>query len=183
MVAWFNIINISISMPWFLIQRKRDWKRRCWNWKRKPFFFGFEKAWNLKQWMALCGVNIYLATKRTETVWIKKATLTDFTSVGDSFTRPWLRPLIQENNPCTVDNVGLDPCNVQNLLNLVHPNHIMVWGPSYLSPKEKTEHIRREWTFVALKKHLLVPRLWLLPIPPQDLLKGGAWKLREKKGN
>jgi hypothetical protein len=50
----------------------------------------------------------YLATKRTESKGIKKAALADFTSVGDTFTRPWLRPLIQEHNSCTVDDISLN---------------------------------------------------------------------------
>ncbi|MCI49212.1 hypothetical protein A2U01_0070455, partial [Trifolium medium] len=47
----------------------------------------------------------YLATKRTESKGVKKAALADFTSVGDTFPRPRLRPLIQENNSCTVDDI------------------------------------------------------------------------------
>jgi len=68
----------------------------------------------------------YLATKRTEPEGIKKATLTNFTSLCDTFPWPWLGPFIQEHNPCTVDNVGLNTSNVQVLLNLIHPYHIMV---------------------------------------------------------
>lgn len=103
----------------------------------KLFFFlptlNFQWTWATKQWERgklkpegkghCCS---YLATKRAESEGIKEAALTDFTGVGDSFARPRLRPLIQENNSSTVDNVGLDSTDVQMLLNLIHPNHIMV---------------------------------------------------------
>jgi hypothetical protein len=68
----------------------------------------------------------YLASKRAEAERIKEAALTDMASVGNTFTRPRLRPLIQEHNFCTVDDVGLDLCYVQVFLNFRHPNHIMV---------------------------------------------------------
>ena len=51
----------------------------------------------------------YLATKRTEAEGIKEATLADLAGIGDTFARPRLWPLVQENNPGTVDNVGLNP--------------------------------------------------------------------------
>lgn len=70
--------------------------------------------------------NPYLATKGTETERIKEATLTDLTSIGDTFTRPWLRPFIQEHNSSTVDDVRLNSCYVQIFLNLRNSNHIMV---------------------------------------------------------
>ena len=82
----------------------------------------------------------YLATERAKAKWVKEAALADLTCVGDTFARPWLRAFVQEHNPGTVDNVGLDSCNVQNFLNLRDPNHIMVWGPPYLSPKKEETH-------------------------------------------
>lgn len=76
--------------------------------------------------MHLKDIVIYLATKRAESEGIKETTLTNFASISDPFTGPWLRPLIQEHNLCTVDNVGLNCSYVQILLNLRNPNHIMV---------------------------------------------------------
>ena len=67
-----------------------------------------------------------LATERTEAVGIKEAAFTDFTGVSDTFSRPWLRPLVEEDNPCAVDNVGLNTSDVQHLLDLIHPYHIMI---------------------------------------------------------
>ena len=68
----------------------------------------------------------YLATERAETEGIEEATLAYFAGVGDPFAWPWLWPFIQEHDLCTVDNVGLNRCDVQILLNLRHPDHIMV---------------------------------------------------------
>jgi hypothetical protein len=67
-----------------------------------------------------------LATQRAETEGIKQATLTNFAGVGDTFAGPRLGPFIQEHDLCTVDNVGLNRCDVQILLNLRNSNHIMV---------------------------------------------------------
>lgn len=69
---------------------------------------------------------MYLASKGAESEGVEEAPFTDFTSIGDSFTRPWLWPFIQKDNLSTVDNVGLNRRDVQILLNLIHPNHIMV---------------------------------------------------------
>lgn len=76
--------------------------------------------------MEICAGVFHLATKRAKTEGIQEATLTDMASVGNTFTRPRLRPLIQEHNSSTVDNVCLDSCYVQVFLNFRHPNHIMV---------------------------------------------------------
>lgn len=51
---------------------------------------------------------VYLATKRAESEGIKKAPFTNFTGISDTFAWPRLWSLIQENNFCTVDNVGLN---------------------------------------------------------------------------
>ena len=50
----------------------------------------------------------YLASERTESVGIEKASLADLTSICDTFSGPWLRPFIQKHYPCAVDNVGLN---------------------------------------------------------------------------
>lgn len=101
----------------------------------KLLFLFFQNYWVRSldnQWKTLVVKLKYLATKRTETVWIKKASLTDFTSVCDSFSWPWLRPFIQKHHSGAVDNVGLDASDVQHLLNLRYPYHIMVWRPPNL---------------------------------------------------
>lgn len=80
----------------------------------------------------------YLATQRTESIRIKQASVADLARVGHTLSRPWLRPFVEENNSSTVDNVGLNPSNVQELLNLRYPDHIMVRGPPYLQRWRKT---------------------------------------------
>jgi len=71
-------------------------------------------------------MNEYLTTKRAEAEGIKEAAITDLAGIGDPFSGPWLRPLIQEHNLGTVDNVSLNACDVQKFLYLRHPYHIMV---------------------------------------------------------
>lgn len=68
----------------------------------------------------------YLATKRAKTEGIKKTAFTNFTSVGDTFTRPRLRPFIKENNPSTIDYIGLYSIYIKHFLNFRYPYHIMV---------------------------------------------------------
>jgi len=83
-------------------------------------------------------MKMYLTTKRAEAEGIKETPFTNFTSVGDTFTRPRLRPLIQEHNPSTVDYVGLNSTDVQHLLKFIHPNHIMIGRPpNLLNSKQK----------------------------------------------
>jgi len=67
-----------------------------------------------------------LATERAEAERIEEAALADLTGVGDPFAGPRLRALVQEDDSGAVDNVGLDPSDVQNFLNLRDPYHIMV---------------------------------------------------------
>lgn len=74
----------------------------------------------------------YLATEWAETEGIKEASLTDMAGIGDTFSRPRLRPLVQEHNFGTVYYICLDSCNVQIFLNLRHPYYIMIWWPPYL---------------------------------------------------
>jgi len=67
-----------------------------------------------------------LATERAEAERIEEAALADLTGVGDPFAGPRLRALVQEDDSGAVDNVGLDPSDVQNFLNFRDPYHIMV---------------------------------------------------------
>jgi len=69
---------------------------------------------------------VYLTTKRAEAEGIKEAAVTDLAGIGDTFSRPWLGPFIQEHNLGTVNNVSLDGCYVQKFLYLRYPYHIMV---------------------------------------------------------
>lgn len=54
--------------------------------------------------------------------------MTDGAGVGDSFAGPGLRAaaLVEEHYLGAVDNVCLNPCYVQVLLNLTNPYYIMV---------------------------------------------------------
>lgn len=52
------------------------------------------------------------------------------TGVRHAFPEPWPWPLVQEHNLGTIDDVGLDPWQVQELVDLRHSDHIMVgWSP------------------------------------------------------
>lgn len=73
-----------------------------------------------------------LATKRAEPEGIEEAALANLAGVGDAFSGPGLWSFIEEDDLCTVDNVGLNRGDVQVLLNLRDPYHIMVRRPPYL---------------------------------------------------
>mmetsp|Transcript_8261 Transcript_8261/g.37391 ORF Transcript_8261/g.37391 Transcript_8261/m.37391 type:complete len:308 (+) Transcript_8261:1604-2527(+) len=45
---------------------------------------------------------------------------------------PRMRPLGQEHHPRAVDDVGLDVSNVHQLAHILHPDHVVVRGPSDL---------------------------------------------------
>lgn len=103
----------------------------------------------------------YLATKWAETEGIKEATLTDLAGIGDTFTRPRLRPLIQEHNSGTIYYVCLHACNVQVFLNLRHPYHIMIWWPPYLQTKPITKILaitQHKW---QVFKKMKIPKIKL----------------------
>lgn len=68
----------------------------------------------------------YLATQGAEPKGVGEASAANLTSVGDPFSRPWLRPLVQKHNLCAVDDVRLHVRYIQELLNLIHSHHIMV---------------------------------------------------------
>lgn len=68
----------------------------------------------------------YLATERTEAERVQETALADLAGVGHAFAGPRLRALVQKDDSGTVDNVGLDSGDVQNLLNLRDPYHIVV---------------------------------------------------------
>lgn len=75
-----------------------------------------------------------LATKRTESEGIKEASTTNLTSVGDPLSRPWLGPLVEEDNLGAIDDVGLYARYVYELLYLTNSHHVMVRGSPYLHP-------------------------------------------------
>lgn len=79
---------------------------------------------------------LYLTTKRTESEGIKKASLTNFTGIGDAFSGPRLWTFVQEHNLCAVDNVSLHWTDVQVFLNLGHSDHIVIRWPSNLEKKK-----------------------------------------------
>lgn len=74
---------------------------------------------------------MYLAAKRAEAeAIIDKATITDLAGISNSFTGSRLRPFIQKHNLCAVDHIRLNAKDIQILLNLIHPYHIMIrWSP------------------------------------------------------
>ena len=73
------------------------------------------------------GNGMYLAAKRAEAeAIINKATVTDLAGISNSFTRSRLRPFIQKHNLCAVYHIRLNAKDIQILLNLIHPYHIMI---------------------------------------------------------
>jgi hypothetical protein len=76
--------------------------------------------------------SIKLTTKGTEAEGVQQAALTRLAGIGNSFGRPGLRPFIQKHHARAVDDVSLDACDIQHLLNLRDSNHIVVRRTSNL---------------------------------------------------
>jgi hypothetical protein len=79
-----------------------------------------------------CSSSTYLTTKGTEAEGVQQAALTRLAGIGNSFGRPGLRPFIQKHHARAVDDVSLDACDIQHLLNLRDSNHIVVRRTSNL---------------------------------------------------
>lgn len=75
-----------------------------------------------------------LASQRAKAKGVQQTSATDFTQIRTTFTgiiSLRLRSLIEEENFGTVYHVSLNSHYIQNLLNLGHPNNIMVrWSPN-----------------------------------------------------
>ncbi|CAA6655563.1 unnamed protein product [Spirodela intermedia] len=54
-----------------------------------------------------------------------------------------LRPLVEEDHTSAVDDVGLHAADVQRLLHLRDPHHVVVGGPSYLYTDAQRPATRR----------------------------------------
>ncbi|CAA7390864.1 unnamed protein product [Spirodela intermedia] len=54
-----------------------------------------------------------------------------------------LRPLVEEDHTSAVDDVGLHATDVQRLLHLRDPHHVVVGGPSYLYTDAQRPATRR----------------------------------------
>lgn len=69
-----------------------------------------------------------LAANGAESEGVEEAPVADPAGIGGAFARARLRAaaLVQEHDFGAVDNVGLDLCYVQILLNLPNSNHIVV---------------------------------------------------------
>jgi hypothetical protein len=76
--------------------------------------------------------SIKLTTKGTEAEGVQQAALTRLAGIGNSFGRPGLRPFIQKHHARAVDDVSLDACDIQHLLNLRDSDHIVVRRTSNL---------------------------------------------------
>lgn len=74
-----------------------------------------------------------LAAKRAEFEGVEEAPVADVAGVGDAFSRPRLRPLVQENHLGAVDYVRLHRADVQILLYLRHSDNVVVRRPPYLN--------------------------------------------------
>lgn len=75
-----------------------------------------------------------LAANGAECEGVEEAAIADAAGIGGSFSRARLRAaaLIQEYNFGAVDNVGLNPGDIQVFLDFPHSNYIMIWWSSYL---------------------------------------------------
>lgn len=76
--------------------------------------------------LKILGCPNYLAAKGAESEGVEEAAVADTAGVGDALGWPGLRAMVEEHYLGAVDNVGLNPCYVQVLLNLTHPYHIMI---------------------------------------------------------
>ncbi len=79
-----------------------------------------------------CSSSTYLTTKGTEAEGVQQAALTRLAGIGNSFGRSGLRPFIQKHHARAVDDVSLDACDIQHLLNLRDSDHIVVRRTSNL---------------------------------------------------
>lgn len=95
--------------------------------KKKKFIWDFIEMRN-----GYCVWEYYLASERTESKWIEKTSATNLAGIGDTLSRPWLWPLIQENDFSAVDNVSLDARDVQKFLYFRYSYHVVVGRSSYL---------------------------------------------------
>lgn len=86
-----------------------------------------------EQWRVLL---LYLASERTESETIEEATETDLARYGYAFhSSSNLRPLVQEDDLSTVDDVSLHTGDVNVFLNLIHFHYVMVRRSSNLQNK------------------------------------------------
>ena len=74
----------------------------------------------------------YLAAEGAEAETVEEAAPADLAGVGDALARAWLRPLVEEHHARAVDDVRLHAGDVQHLLYLRHPDHVVVRRPPYL---------------------------------------------------
>jgi predicted dehydrogenase len=79
----------------------------------------------------------YLAAEGAEAEGVEEAALADLAGVGDALAGPRLRALVQEHHARAVDDVGLHAGDIQHLLNLRHPDHVVVGGPPYLHHQQQ----------------------------------------------
>ncbi|KAG6507730.1 hypothetical protein ZIOFF_033081 [Zingiber officinale] len=66
-----------------------------------------------------------LAAEGTKTEGVNQAAVTDLAGPGDALAGPRLRALVQEDDAGAVDDVGLHAADVQHLLDLRHPDHVV----------------------------------------------------------
>jgi hypothetical protein len=90
---------------------------------------------------------MYLTTKGTEAEGVQHAALIRLEGIGNSFGRLRLWPFIQKHNTRAIDDVSLDACDIQHLLNLRDSNHIVVRRTSNL------QHAATDTQFLA-RKHI-----------------------------
>ncbi len=99
-----------------------------------------------------CNSSTYLTTKGTEAEGVQQVALTRLAGIGNSFGRPGLRPFIQKHHARAVDDVSLDACDIQHLLNLRDSNHIVVRRTSNL--QHVTIDTRSFWSENTLRDSL-----------------------------
>ncbi len=97
-----------------------------------------------------CSSSKYLTTKGTEAEGVQQAALTRLACISNSFGRPGLRPFIQKHHARAVDDVSLDACDIQHLLNLRDSNHIVVRRTSNL--QHSATDTRNFWVRQHIKR-------------------------------
>jgi len=123
-----------------------------------------------------------LASEGAEAEAVEEAALADLAGVGDALPGAGLRPLVEEHHARAVDDVRLHAGDVQHLLNLRHPDHVVVGGPPYLHPQQKeaeraspSARSRRGWNgtgaFAACQsKEVSYPDPWIFPNASKERL-------------
>lgn len=79
-----------------------------------------------------------LAAEGAEAEGVEEAAVADLAGVGDALSGSGLRALVEEDDAGAVDDVRLNAADVQDLLQLRNPDHVVVRRPPYLPRPRNT---------------------------------------------